>query len=180
MISDLFGEMADVPLPPPNQWDPSHKSALPSAFSRTPRIPWLQRGIRNQLRYWSTLICTSQYDWESCDCRGPLTPHHTRIYRVKQRLQRPAQPIMEINYSHQFIDSLSPFLFISAVKLKKSGNSEWAFLVQSFTPNHVFVRQNPLCVERFSVGRTQSGGIVSFVWDSIVTRAAHNTRNSSW
>ena len=113
MISDLFGEIADVPLPPPNQWDPSHKSVLPSAFSRTPRILWLQRGIRNQLRYWSTPICTSQCDWESCDCRGPLTPHHALISRVKQRLQRPAQPIMKTNYSHQFIVSLSLSLSLS-------------------------------------------------------------------
>lgn len=44
MLSDLFEDFADVPPPPPNQWDPSHKSVLPSSFSRTPGILWLQKG----------------------------------------------------------------------------------------------------------------------------------------
>lgn len=44
MISDLYEDIADVPLPPPNQWDPSHKSVLLSSFSRTPGILWLQSG----------------------------------------------------------------------------------------------------------------------------------------
>ena len=41
MIWGLFDDIADAPLPLPNQWDPSRKSALPSFFSRTPGIPWL-------------------------------------------------------------------------------------------------------------------------------------------
>jgi len=40
----LFEDMAELPLPPPSRWDPSHKSVLPSVFSRTPETQWLQTG----------------------------------------------------------------------------------------------------------------------------------------
>lgn len=129
MISDLFQDIADVPLPPPNQWDPSHKSVLLSSFSRTPRILWLQRGsgisqIIDQLWYVTHSLIDNNVTAEGYK-------HHIMV-----RYPEWNTGCSEADYTHRFRDCS-----VSVVKLRKSGNSKLAFLVR-------FVRRDPFYVER--------------------------------
>lgn len=78
-VSDLFEDIADIPLPPPNQWDPSRMSVLLSFFSRTPGILWLQRGIRNQSHYWLVFMCNTVWlIMIPIGVRQCRTKHHIR------------------------------------------------------------------------------------------------------
>lgn len=138
MISDLLKDNADIPLPPPNQWDPSHKSALPSSFSRTPGILWLWSGSEiNHIIGYVWYVTHSKTDnhmsnslWRHCEAQAAVTcmAHYVKWLR----------PLV-----HTYCFA---FQWIYGKVAPENG----LHLYSDSPPHHIFVRRDPFDLERLS------------------------------